>query len=431
MFFLKAKTIPYFLAYRYLRSSSKGSFIGFMTKLCFFGICVSSFALTLILMVMAGFEHETCRKLRGVNSQAVISATGDNKIDYGKTRRLLKKHFSGAVKEISPVSAGPALLDLPSAHASIFVKGIDPETFGLVTSLEKKLIIGQARQCFSSILQNDGIILGQKLADSFGLKIGDFVSILIPNPSVSKKKIALQPFSLQITGIIKVGLEEYDNGVVLCSLNLFNCMFNQEGADQLLLKLQDDWQSPDHSWIDAIRRKFFDDDGAAAVQFLRTKLSGLTVQHWKELSPTIVASLVLEKYAMFLILFLIVLVALLNLASLLFINVQAKKKNIAILRVLGMSSVDVAKIFVFMGMLITLTACAVGEFFAFLAALLLQKYPFIQLPDVYYVSHLPVNISFYYFVLVFIVASLAGLISSVLAAKMASNVDIPLELRSG
>ena len=74
------------------------------------------------------------------------------------------------------------------------------------------------------------------------------------------------------------------------------------------------------------------------IQKLRHRL-GLDVYSWKDLYPSLVASLKLEKYVSFFILALILLVASMNIISLLFMQITQKRPTIALLQAMGMSTI--------------------------------------------------------------------------------------------
>ena len=70
-------------------------------------------------------------------------------------------------------------------------------------------------------------------------------------------------------------------------------------------------------------------------------------------------------------------------------QIQQKRRDIAIFKAMGMSDNRIRNIFLHLGVCITFSASALGLGLAALAGYLLEKYPFIELPDVYYVSYLP------------------------------------------
>ena len=127
---------------------------------------------------------------------------------------------------------------------------------------------------------------------------------------------------------------------------------------------------------------------------------------------------------MFCLLALITLVASMNMVSLLFMQVQAKRGDIAILKVMGMPSSQIKKIFVSIGLLISIVASTLGLLFSFVIGLFLQNYPIIQLPDVYYVSHLPAHMDIWQFVFVFCITLLISLVATLAPSSLAQKVNI-------
>jgi ABC-type lipoprotein release transport system permease subunit len=137
----------------------------------------------------------------------------------------------------------------------------------------------------------------------------------------------------------------------------------------------------------------------------------------------------LEKYAMFFILLLVSVVAIMNMVSLLIVQVQAGRKDIAILRTMGFGKNFIMQIYISLGMLLTVFASGIGLLLAFaISWFFSHAYP-IKLPDAYYVSHLPFDLAPQHFLLVFLTTLLAGLFASWLPARKAAKLNIIAVLR--
>jgi len=114
---------------------------------------------------------------------------------------------------------------------------------------------------------------------------------------------------------------------------------------------------------------------------------------WMDTSANFFKVLALEKFAMFIILTLIVLVASFNIISTLIVTVTSKVKDIGILKSIGASRACIHRIFTWQG----LAVGVMGTFWGFVGGvsviLLLKKYQFIKLPQEFYnIDHLPVVI---------------------------------------
>jgi lipoprotein-releasing system permease protein len=124
---------------------------------------------------------------------------------------------------------------------------------------------------------------------------------------------------------------------------------------------------------------------------LREALPGFAVQDWGQLNAHLFASLKLERFAMFVVLAFIVVVASFNIVTTLTLMVLEKKKEIAILRAMGAKESQVAAIFLGEGLMIGALGVVGGVALGFLLCVLLRRYEFIQLPEIYYDRTLPVT----------------------------------------
>jgi lipoprotein-releasing system permease protein len=392
--------LPYTLAWQYLKSKRKGNSIAFMTRLCFAGIFVGTTALMLTLIIMSGFERVVSKKMQSINSDAIAYSL-DGPLDYEEMKSI--KNLS-SVKAVSGSSTRQIILSNQDKRSIIMLKGVDPEAEGLTSSIFEKI---KTNKSHSELLSEKKIILGHKVAKSLEFKIDEKITLLVPEPK-RKNKIALEEHDVTISALFDIGLEEYDNNMAYCSLETMYQMFeDEEGVDQLAISLKEN----------------------SNIATLRSELAGLEIRSWQELYPALVSSLKLEKYVMFCLLALITLVASMNMVSLLFMQVQSKRGDIAILKVMGMPASDIKKIFVSIGLFISIVASTLGLLFSFVIGLFLQAYPIIKLPDVYYVSHLPAHMNIWQFVFVFCITLLISLVATLTPSSLAQRVSITSVLR--
>jgi lipoprotein-releasing system permease protein len=133
---------------------------------------------------------------------------------------------------------------------------------------------------------------------------------------------------------------------------------------------------------------------------------------WMQMNKNLFSALKLEKFAMFIILVLIILVASFNIISNLIMNVIEKSREIAILKAIGATNSGIMTVFMFQGLFIGLIGTTLGVIGGYILGYLLNNYEIIKLPaDVYYLSRLPVKMKVFDFVIV----SLSGIIISFLA----------------
>ncbi|KKQ33253.1 MAG: ABC transporter [candidate division TM6 bacterium GW2011_GWF2_37_49] len=436
------KSLSLFVALRYLNFKGQDKNIAFMVKICFLGILIGTFSLMLTLIITNGFEKVIHEKMQGINSQIIITSPG-NRLEYQDLRNVLLAEFNNEIKAVGARSLRQAILDKYNTQTVIFLQGVDGPNEIEISTIASKIIsplnssIEQKNVLLKNIGENE-IIIGHKTALNFNIKVGDNLKLLIPEPT-SKKRLFLQKQQFKVVGIFNVGLEEYDNNFAFCSLQTINTVFNEEGIDQITIKLKNSnhetqQKTANSSFLHTLKTLllsilFKPDYETLAIKKLKQRLPDLQITSWKELYPALVSSLKLEKYVMFFILALITLVASLNMISLLFMQIQQKRRDIAIFKALGMPNNQIRKIFLYTGMTVTFLASIAGLALAAAAGYFLEKYPIIELPDVYYVSYLPARMDLDIFIIVFLVTILIGFFATWLPSRQAKQVKIAQVLK--
>ncbi len=403
--------IPLLLAWRYIRGSYAHLSIATMSFICFLGIIIATFALTLVLCIMSGFEKETHKKLRSMHAQIIIRAHG-KEINAAQLTNVITKEFP-QIQSISPVATGQVMLQSPQTNdlsSIVMIKGIDPHAFN--EDLQSKLIASATKtRNLAKLLEQNGILIGKAIAQNLHILPDDEINLAFAkDPSKARKKITLSQQQAKVTGIFKTGIEEFDEGIIYCSLDFFKELFPAIGVTQINIELKEN--ANEKEMITQLKQR-----------------TNLQVYSWQELYPALVAALKLEKYAMFFILALIMLVASMNIISVLFMQITNKKADIAILRAMGCPISSIQRIFYLFGFILTISGSLIGLLLAFISGLLLQTYPFIQLPDTYYVSHLPVAMSMEIFVLVFVVTLLLATCAVWLPTRSIKKMNVATILR--
>jgi lipoprotein-releasing system permease protein len=134
---------------------------------------------------------------------------------------------------------------------------------------------------------------------------------------------------------------------------------------------------------------------------------------------------------MFIILTLIILVAAFNIASALIMMVMEKTKDIAVLKAMGAANKTIRKIFIIQGMFIGIMGTIIGTFSGVLVCFFLKKYDFIQLPDAYPFSTLPVQLEALDVLVISVSAIIICFFSTLYPAHKASKMDPVEALRYG
>jgi len=402
-----------FISLRYLQAAQKNSTIRTMMSICFFGIFIGTFSLALIVSIMKGFEKATYDKMQSIYPQIIIDADGQD-IDYQKIATILDDPLYH-IAHYAPEQHAQALCHSLENHTTphvIMIKGIDINKEEYVTPIAKMIIPKDQTHRLADLLIDNQVIIGKQLAIELRVRTGSQITLMYtPEEDFSHTVDFLQK-KLIVAGIFDTGIDEFDTNFIYCSSILFQELFENHGITQIYIQSN---QTVDENIL---------------IKSLQQRL-GLQVYSWKKLYRSLVAALELEKYGMFLILLLIILVASSNIISLLFMQITQKRKDIALLLTLGLCQKKVKHVFLTLSMTISILACCSGLIVAYLAGLFLQHFRWIKLPDnVYYTTHLPIIMDRHLFLYIFFVVLMMSFIASKIPLSSIKMKDIATILKN-
>lgn len=252
-----------------------------------------------------------------------------------------------------------------------------------------------------------GIIIGQELARSLKVFVGDPVNVVSPVGELGPTGPVPKARAFRVAGIFYSGMYEYDAKFIYIHLSQAQDFFSTKGA------------------VTGIEIKVDDIENTSGISrgILKT-LGGYPyrTKDWKEMNRNLFSALKLEKIAMFIILAFIILVASFNILSTLIMVVLEKGKEIAILKSMGVTDSSIMKIFVVYGLIIGSLGTSIGVVLGMVSCLLIRQFGVGLDPEVYYISQLPVRMNPVEFVVVavsaIIVSYLATLYPSLQAARL-------------
>jgi ABC-type lipoprotein release transport system permease subunit len=396
-----------YLATRYLFTKHHDATIKFMIKICFAGILVATCCLALVISIMNGFEQATYQKMQSIYPDLIIEMQGQD-FHPDQFKNFLSLNPDLHIAHVAAQKSDQALLINPNnidSPSMVILRGIDPENEGFVSNIESK-ITNPHQEKLSNLIIDNQILIGCNLAKQLELELGDQVFILCCKDFSTSSFLKFKHTQAIVAGIFKTGIDDLDTSMSLCHHNFFDTIFKDHSVDQVHLRLK------------TLKHE------QRCINKLQNSLH-VDVYGWKDLFPTLLSALKLEKYAMIFILFLIVFVASMNIMSLISMYITQKKRDIAIFLCFGMFAQDIKKIFITISILIATMASMAGLSLAFLIGKILQNYPCIKLPDsVYDTDVLPVALDLSVFSVIFIVTILISIMASVFATHHVSKIKI-------
>jgi len=397
-----------FIALRYLRTKKRHRGISVNTLISTGGVAVGVMALLVVLSVMSGFHEDLQRKILGVNAHVVVLDYRGAMHDYENVTVKLKSEKD--IVSSAPFIMGQVLVSSGKRAHGVFLRGIDPEMEKRTTDIGRFMKEGKLEN-LNSKDGTPGIIIGSELANSMGVFEGDTINVLSPIGKIGPLGMLPKIKEFRVVGIFEVGMFEYDSNLVLTSL----------GAAQKFFDMKDD--------VTGVQLRLADIYKAPLVrEYIEKKLGfPFYAKDWMQMNKNLFSALKLEKFAMFIILVLIILVASFNIVSTLIMNVIEKKREIAILKAMGATDKGIMTIFVLQGLLIGLLGTVIGVTGGYLLCYILNTYQIIKLPaDVYYLSHLPVKTKLSDFIAVSLSAIIISLVATIYPAWQAAKLN-PVE----
>jgi len=402
--------LPYqvFIALRYLKSKKKYRAVSVTTAISISGVAVGVMALLVVLSVMSGFHQDLQKKILGANAHIIIRDYKGAIQDYETAAEKLKGEKG--IVSYAPFVLGQVMVSSGNRTHGVFMRGINPGIESQTTDILASVKEGDFKK-LSDESDVPGLILGKELASSLGVFVNDTVNIVSPMGKIGPMGMLPKIRQFRVVAIFEIGMFEYDSSLVLTNIRTAQDFFEMDKAiSGIEVRLQDIYQAPQ------IKKD------------LQKKLGfPYYAMDWMEMNKNLFSALKLEKFAMFVILVLIILVASFNIISNLIMNVIEKSREIAILKAIGATNKAIMAIFIFQGLFIGLIGTTTGVLGGFGLGYILNTYQIIKLPaDVYYLSNLPVRMNLFDFITVSVSAITITFLATIYPAWQAAKLD-PVE----
>ncbi len=402
--------LPYqlFIALRYLKSKKKHKGISFNAAISIGGVALGVMALLVVLSVMSGFQLDLQRKILGVNAHIVVLDYKGGIDNYGEV--IDKIRSEREVVSAAPFVLGQVMVSFGNKGQGVYLRGIDPSGETKTTDIAKYMKEGTL-EALNTKDGLPGIIIGRELANRLGVFLNDKISILSPTGEIGPLGMLPRVKSFRVVGIFEVGMFEYDSNLVMTGLKPAEEFFGLNDS------------------VTGIEVRVSDIYKAGSVREHIQSLLGYPyrVRDWMQMNKNLFSALKLEKFAMFIILILIIFVASFNIVSTLIMNVIEKQREIAILKTMGSTNKGIMAIFMFQGFIIGLFGTVIGLTGGYVLSYILNTYQIIKLPpDIYYLSHLPVKMNLSDFVSVSLSAIIISFLSTIYPAWQAAKLN-PVE----
>jgi lipoprotein-releasing system permease protein len=400
-----------FIAARYLRAKRRQAVVGVITAISVIGVAAGVASLIIALAITNGMRRDLQERLVGSTSHVdLMRVAGDGIRDWRPLLARLRKvpHVVAA----APGLYGQVLISHGARSGGGLIKGVVPADEKTVGDLLQHVVQGSAKGLepvpgqeesgralhdahLSAIKPREGsaagadgalslvagsatqaippIVIGQDLAESIGVKVGDGVLVTSPQGELSPVGMVPKYEKFQVVGIFKSGFYQYDSSYAFVRLKDAQSLFSEPDLISVISFKVDDLYHADR-----VGREI----EAAAGQ-------GFQATNWMEQNRELFRALKLEQIVTFIVLALIVCVAALNILIALTMMVMEKTRDIAVLMSFGVTESQVRRIFLLQGLLISVIGTALGLILGYALSWVGGHFPFPLNASVYSIDHLP------------------------------------------
>ncbi|PJG60090.1 lipoprotein-releasing ABC transporter permease subunit LolE [Aeromonas cavernicola] len=409
------KPLPLFLGLRYSRSRRRNGFIAFISASSLIGIALGVMALILGLSAMNGFERELKNRVLSVVPQGELDAVEQPLPDWPRLRDYLLAQ--PGVEAAAPVIRLNGLLEFGSSLKGVQLRAVLPELEANLSDAGKFMTGRGLRELQPG---EHGVILGKSIADKLGVKVGETVTLLLPQGGADAGIKNPRREALTVVGLLEIG------GQLDGLLGFMHLADAQEisgmGSDVAGFSLR---------VSDVLKAQSI--TVAAAQQFPHH----VYIRSWMNSQGYLYQDIQMVRTVMYVVMLMVVAVACFNIVSTLVMAVNEKRSEIAILKTMGASPGQIRLTFVIQGMVNGVAGALLG---ALLGGLLSSKltqllgvvetligHRFLN-PDIYFIDFLPTELHMQDLLIVTGAAILMSLVATLYPAWRASGLVPSREL---
>jgi len=401
-------------AWRYFKAKKSTNAINIISWVTAGVIAFSTMCQVLVLSVFNGFEDLVKSLYSNFYADVRVIASKGKTITLTPAQILAIKHFAG-VKNVSLVAEEKALLQNGELQTVVFLKGVD-ENYSNVSGVAGKMQDGSFK---TGDTENPLLVLGSGIENAVGVEADKNLlplTVFLPKKHLGNSANLLTSLSegnANTAGSFAIQ-QEFDNKYVITNLGFVKQQMNYT---------QDEFSTAEISLSDPSLT------GEVTESLQKMLGNSYKVQTKYEQNTSLYNSMRLEKWAIYAVLTLILILAAFNMISALTMLVLEKKKDISVLQSLGASRNLVKKIFLSEGLLLAIAGSVIGIFLAIIICFLQLKFKLIKLEgNSFLIDYFPVKLVITDILLVAASALLIAFVAAWFPAKKASQQLFELKI---
>jgi lipoprotein-releasing system permease protein len=404
--------VNFLFAWRYFKAKKSTNAINIIAWISILAMSVGTAALILVLSVFNGFEDLVKSLYSSFYADMKISPVSGKQIILTEAQ-LNKLRSVNGVNSISLVIEEKAMLVNGEHQSNAYLKGVD-ENYSKVSGVSRYMIKGVYDVGDST---NPKLVLGAGVENAIGLQSDRNIAPLMIYTGRKGEMDMLNPIknvssaTANTSGAFIIE-QEFDTKYAITNLAFM----------RILLDLPADHYSSAEIDIDETA------DPGVLQEILALQLGNkYSVQTRYQQNSSLYAVMQAEKWVIYAILSLILVVAAFNMIGALTMLVLEKKEDIKVLQALGATKKLIQNIFLDLGLLLGLVGGGIGMLIAFIIAWLQIHYKLIPLQGgSFLIDYFPVKLEPKDFALVAVTILVIALLASLIPARKAANQQLSL-----
>jgi len=302
-----------------------------------FGVAVSLVPLVVVLVVAEGMIEGITERMIGLSSYHLQVSCPPHFFKTGEEIPVLTELAQNLEKEIGARTfaerQGMALAVSKNNRSGAVIRAVPRDIFEMNKAFREYIEVLSGEAAFPS---PKSAVIGKGIADKLGLNVGDKIRLITARTS-ERTGVVPKILLCTVSAVVSSGYEEIDALWVFLPLET-GFDFLTESSSQIIIGVETDFPFSE-SLNEAYR---------SAAAFLPARFF---VRRWSEINTARYENYASTKLLLILIMFLILLIAAVNISSALIMTVSERKKEIAILKSVGASSSGISTAFLCTGIL--------------------------------------------------------------------------------
>jgi len=390
---------PLYIARRYLLASKSHNIINIISLISILAVMIVTAALVIVLSVFNGFAKLSVSLINTFNPDLVLApkkgkSFKTNELDISRIKQIK------GVKYITEVIEEDALMKYQDRQSRVTIMGVS-EDYARMCGMDTMMVSGH-------FMLEDGnlnfVVLGAEIADNLGVNLNDYntpITVFVARKDASFSNVfdnAINTATIFPAGVFSIQID-YDSKYAILPLRFAREIL---GYGNELTSLQ-------------IGLDKSQDQEIVQKEIQKTVGDRFRVKNRFQQEEVLYKIFRTEKWAVIMILAFILLIATFNIVGSLSMLILEKKKDIAVLQSLGASQALVRRIFLFEGMLISLSGAIAGLIIGAIICWVQIRFGLVRLGNAnstFVVNTYPVHMMPLDFMIIFIIVMVTGIFAA-------------------